>query len=87
MDDKKFKENMLSLTDSIIRYQRCNFSSHLHVITEPLMKLLDEAESLTELLACLNPLSSLAENHESCFVTIFEGILVAVFHPNFDTIF
>ena len=72
MDDKKFKENMLCLAETIIRHQRHNFTTFLPIIMEPLMKLLDEAESLTELLACLNPISSLAEHHEAHFLTIFE---------------
>ena len=36
------------------------------------MKILDESESLAELLQCLTPITSLASHHESLFLSIFE---------------
>ncbi|CBY37429.1 unnamed protein product, partial [Oikopleura dioica] len=73
--DSRFRENFFVFIDIFLTSSpREHFVANMTIVVEPLVKSLEEAESLQVLLCILGPMISLSKSFESVFLERFEDV-------------
>ena len=65
------RDNLIEIFDRIITNEDFKFEN-LDIIVEPMRTIVEEADSIQDLLTCVYPLMTLAELYTADFVKIFE---------------